>query len=937
MKKLLIKSKSVEEENNHSEDKIDIKTITSMFYEDEEEQEVRKKLHIEYETLFSKENIIKLFTIIIMANCALVLVRYFSALQSLRPKIVSNNPIYILFSAIAPFILWIISTDEIYWQFHNRKLALFYIAIVNAILTLTQPLYSLYWKIAVSTLFQLETNKAFTEGMVIMDAQILIFVLEALTIYIIWHNVSTYFLNDVFIAKIKRFKLAHHIDTRTGKEFLYDLKITKNLETAQDIVIKQADRLIHMLINGASGTGKTSSVILPAIANDMDIKTKNKQLRQDELIKMLIAKPAEAYYAWPTVEFDEYRVVPYEKYKKKYNKIYKKYPDCGMTIMAPNNSIIDDVIKLAEARNLVVNVLDPAAVYNNPYVREMGINPFYIPLGLSERERVIRINDAATIFSEVLIAVNEGSKEPDQYFSDISKSVTSNIAQVCMLARNIEGRQTDIKEIQKCISDFNKLNSYIKTIENHYKMTVPTNVMKDKEKGDNLDYLKQMAGDKNKQAKSTNGENNPYYESIYFVKNELLGAGKDKMYDQARGLRNLMSKILNDPRFKEILSSDAGSRIDFDQLLAENQIVCINTALELGSERSTTFGLFYLLTQKASILRRPKDKRSLHFIWVDELSQYVHPSLEDMITLYRQYGAAVTFALQSRAQMHKNSMTKYLDDVFDGVGTHIAFGRLSPEDMKKYQEMAGKSKQDTVQKTVSGNSVLSEDPNESWSERTTTTYENNIEGSEMRYMDFQEITIMTTDNGRPINAMFGKVFFLKPSDFKKRVEKKLKWNVLQENITIGSTEETTLEEQPTQEKKVISKHIGINTELIEPTITMKYIDTDENKAINNNHWEELNKPEGLSVSKKVIENRKAGIIKSKEDTEVESNKVNEPGDKKFKTQSPIQRLDLLMFSDEELVGKIDDLPNQESDDDETRRMLELMNQKKNKIAKKSKN
>lgn len=892
--------------------------IVEVFYEDKKDKEMREKLHINYQKIFSKENIIKVLTILIIVNCAVITYRYMYSLQRLNSHIISNNPIYIIISFIAPFIIWILSTDELYWQFHNRKIALFMIAVANAMLTILQPFYTFYWNIAVSLFFKLTTDEVFTEGMVIMDAQVMIFILEGLTGFVIWHTIVPYFLDEVTIVKLKRFKLSHYVDNRSGKEYLYDLKIIKNLETARDINIKQSDRLVHTFINGASGTGKTSSVISPAIANDMNIKLQNKKLRQDELIKMLLSK--EAYYAWPTNDFEEYRVIPNDKYIKKYQKIYKKYPDCGMTIMAPNNSIIDEVIRLAEARNLEVNVLDPAATYDNPFVKEKGINPFYIPLGLSERDRVIRINDAATIFSEVLIAVNEGSKEPDQYFSDISKSVTTNIAQVCMLARNIEGRQTNITEIQKCISDFHKINTYVKTIENHYGMTVEQRT-KDKDKDGSIQQLKDLTNS-NTGKRKTNGENNPYYESIFFVKNELLGAGADKMYDQARGLRNLMNKILNDPRFKEILSADVSTRVDFDQMLAENQIVCVNTALELGSERSTTFGLFYLLTQKASVLRRPKDKRSLHFIWVDELSQYLHPSLEDMITLYRQYGVAVSFAIQSRAQMHKNSMTKYLDDVFDGVGTHIVFGRLSPEDMKKYSEMAGKSKQDSVQKTISGNSILSENPTETWSERTTTTLENNLEGTDMRYMDFQEITIMTTDNGRPINAVLGKVFFLKDSDYEKRKERKLKWKLLSEKIDIGSKEKEEIEVEESIDAPKYNLKSNLSKDALDTKVTTRILDTDKQENIIN--WDSLEPVTPNAADERKTDNIKTvAAVPEKQNLET----ITSGKEKNFEVETnPIRRLDVLMFEEFNANNEGEDV--QKDDIEDKVEKLEKMYQKK---------
>lgn len=878
-----------------------LRQILSSMYEDEPEDYSKriKRLNLQASSIFTKENAIKLFTLLILCNCAWIFTQYYISLRDLRPQIVSNNGFYIIISVMAPFILWIISTDVTYWQFHNRKIALFSIAVVNAVLTVTQPIYTLFWNIVVRLFFDIKTDEAFTKGMIIMLCQVMIFAGEAIIIFIIWHNLAPIFFDEMLLLRLKRFKLSHYVDTRKGKEYKYDLKIIKNLETAADIIIKECDRLVHMFINGASGTGKTSSIFEPAIANDMDKKLQNRKLRQDELLKMLLRK--EAYYNAPTTDFQEYRVIPYEKYKKKHQDIYKKYPDCGMTVMAPNNAIIDDVIRLAEARNTIVYILDPAQTYNSPYVREVNINPFYIPLGLSERDRLIHINDAATIFAEVLIAVNEGSKTPDPYFSDISKSVTMNIATICMLARNIEGRQTNITEIQDCIVNFKELEKYIKIVENFYNMKV--DYTESKAKKDNVEGLKDKisVGKKDKKTNSEKKkEKNPYYYTIYSIKSELLGEGAEKLFDQSRGLRNLMDKILRDTRFREILCASDDERFDFDKSLAECQIVLVNTALELGSEKSTTFGLFYLLTQKASIFRRPKEYRPLHFDWVDELSQYLHPSLEDMITLYRQFGVGVTFALQSRAQMHKNAMTKYLDGVFDGAGTHIVFGRLSPEDMKKYSDMAGKSKQESVQKTISGNSVLAEDPTENWSVRTSMQLESNLEGTDMRYMDFQEITIMTTDRGRSLNATFGKVFFLKKSDFAKRKEKKLNWSMVQKNINVEKVQEPEQEEERKPQISSIA-----TPENVEVKMSTTYMDADLEK-------EEATKEE-------VSESRN-------KDTESVTQVKTCDASASQTEKGAIKRLDILLFDMEEST----DDNSEELDETEINKRLASLNHRERK-------
>ena len=209
-----------------------------------------------------------------------------------------------------------------------------------------------------------------------------------------------------------------------------------------------------------------------------------------------------------------------------------------------------------------------------------------------------------------------------------------------MLARNIEGKQAYIDDIQNCISNFENIRAYLQIIQKHYGKNVTQSFV-------NEDTKK-----------------NPYYQQLLFVSQELLGAGSKEMFSQARGLRNLINKVLQDTRIKTKLSEKDEGRIDFDAMLSDNEIAVVNTAIELGKSASTAFGLFFILLHKVSVLRRPLETRTPHFLWIDEASQYMHPCYEDMISLYRQYGVAVAITLQSLTQTEKSSATAYLKNVF---------------------------------------------------------------------------------------------------------------------------------------------------------------------------------------------------------------------------------------------------------------------------------
>ena len=858
-----------------AEDEI-VKEIDSYI---EEEILEKEKKDIESLKKWLKKNWIMIGTVIAIANSVLLATRYLLAIATINNRIVSNNPLYIITASVGPIIMWVLSTDTEYWNFHNRKIFLIRLCIINAVAVFLQPVYSLTWRVVVPNVFKIPITAAMTEGMIILLAQILLVAELAIAITVIIILIYPLLLSKEATIKIKKFKLKHHIDTRKYKENLYDMEVVKDLETGKTITVKEKDRFVHSLINGASGTGKTSSVYLPAIAQDMAQKEKNKIARTKVLISMLIK--GEAYVKGPVREFNEYTVAPKEKYKKKYNELYKKYPDCGTTVIAPNNSIIDDIIKLAKAQNLNVNVLDPAASYDKyENVIVKGINPFFIPFGLDEAERAVRISNAASVFSDVIIAVNEANGKSDVYFSDISKSVTTNIAIVCMLAANIRGKQTNIKEIQNSVSNFELIKKNVKEIEDHFHINVIAPKLDTSGGSSNeqitTDNIKKQSGARKET--SEKDTENPYYQTILFIKSELLGEGAVKMFDQARGLRNLINKLLGDPRIKEILSADDAHRIDFDQMLAENSITVVNTALEFGSEISRAFGLFFILTQKVSVLRRPKDKRSTHLIWIDEVSQYMHQSLEEMFTLYRQYGVACYIAIQSLSQMEKSDLTRYLKGVFMGAGTHIVFGRLSPDEMELYSTMAGASEVDVVQKTVSQSSILSDNPSITTSERSNPTMKNKMEGSDIRILDFQEVTVLTIDNGRVLEGKFGKVSFLQDSDFRQRPKYNINWDKLKDKIEIVEKEVDDQNEQNRKDSSKESKKIKIPEAALPEKVEEKIVLNVSTKVeeVLNKPVEELKKRTNNVELSDLLENKPDKANKETEHTNKETSNEAKP-------------------------------------------------------------
>ena len=230
-----------------------------------------------YTDRFKKSNkqwdlIIGVVFILSVIHVLMILLQYGISIYYLRDRIVSSHFLYILSSSVVPFAFWMISTTTEYWNFHKRKLFFFTIATCNAILVCLQPVYSFLWGIIVPHVIQMTTNEIFSEKMLLSMSRIALLIPMLLVIAILFGNILPLIYTDTTKSKLETFKLKHHIDVRKNKENLYDMNIVKDLKTGEYITIRENDRFTPTVVNGVSGTGKTSSTMIVSIYKDIKKK-----------------------------------------------------------------------------------------------------------------------------------------------------------------------------------------------------------------------------------------------------------------------------------------------------------------------------------------------------------------------------------------------------------------------------------------------------------------------------------------------------------------------------------------------------------------------------------------------------------------------------------------------------------------------------------------
>lgn len=709
-------------------------------------------------------------------------------------------PVFGLIGIIISSIVFVISTNYEEFNFWNQKKLDLVAVIMYIVFTAVSILSQLFCSIFLPVLFLIPISPEITTGMVVWLSRLCYAIFTAgLGGWLSYSLISTIFKEDN-LDTISGFKLRKVVDLRKDKEFSYDLQIIRRLENGQKYVIKEKDRQRHMILSGVTGTGKTSSALIPAVASDLDHKAYNEDYAKKEIMVRMLSEDdvhPKKGMTDETFSMDSFWADT-EEGKKFLRDLELKAPSAGMTVIAPNADFADAVYDLATTRGFRVNRVDPIPADISRGTMKpgfKGFNPLYISPELSPNQRNIEVFRKARMFSDVLQALYDQSGKSDPYFTSLNRNMTTMVSILVLVTYPWlhNGEQPVVTDIQEVINDFSTIKKYI------YALAKIVGV------GDDLISERDITAEN--LAKRKFGQ---YQFIISQLSFDLLGAGRTKMEEQVRGLRIIINEFLTDPLIRNVLCSH--DTVDIDRALAKGEITVVNYALELGMSIATGFGLFYCLSFNQAVLRRPgnENSRLLHLYYCDEFPVLLHKDMESIFTLFRQFKTCFICAYQTSAQFDRTDQTRYLKNVvISNAGHHIVYGNCSKEDMELYEALAGKELKWMEQKTVSETAITSS-ASMSFSTRTTPQYVNRVEGFKLRNKDFQEVTVFGTDNGDHVDPFEGKLSFLT----KEQKEGKGRCHIDWERF-----ENESEEEDATFKKTFVSiAGIGINmTEILKET------------------------------------------------------------------------------------------------------------------------
>lgn len=450
--------------------------------------------------------------------------------------------------------------------------------------------------------------------------------------------------------------------------------------TSVPVVVPEKKRYEATLVQGATGTGKTATVLLPMSALDLEKKYFFREYSKK--IGYSLLKRGIAYMNGPfnneyvnrnfTLNYIKPKRGMEDQFMDEVKPLIQyvdnstgqiTYRNIGITVVENDGKFISDFIGVAKNFDIDVLSIDPASPETT-----LSINPFAIP----DPAKV------ASIVSDVLNAMYEstgGGKAGDPFFTQVTIDAFQNLSILLKEMYPIlhNGEIASLEDMLELLYNFDAVEEMteemkkVPELEQKYKLLIK--------------YF----------------EKNFYKPALNINGFEIPGTRGSGRKDTEKFLYGAITQLNNLVRHPGLKAALCGKKnlIDFDKAFADGSVItACSRKGELGILQAKAFGMFFILQFQDAVLRRKgiEDSRTPHFLYIDEFPEYITKDMEVMFTLFRKYRCGVTVAIQNLSQLEKSGQAYYRQTVLANTKTQIIFGDTVPEDSAYWEKAFGKEK-----------------------------------------------------------------------------------------------------------------------------------------------------------------------------------------------------------------------------------------------------
>ena len=375
-------------------------------------------------------------------------------------------------------------------------------------------------------------------------------------------------------------------DGTTGPYSL-EIEICKDRDSGKPVKITQERRFQPTLVIGPSGTGKTSMVMEPMIARDLEKKYFFREVSKEmgyTALKTNIAvlnKPYDNDYL--NKNFHLSMLTPVEGkervYKAYMNKMISQvtpdgkiiYKNFGITVVTPDADHIDRVKEVAKCFDIPIIEIDPT----NP--NSIGLNPF-----------IIKTPDLCGVIISLVIKglYNPANLNADQvYAEDIAIQAIQNLVVLLkvMYPRMHDGLMPNLEDMLRCFTNFDLVQQMCEEMKKDPELVKQYNLQ--------IGYFEQ----------------NFYRDSV----------GKKDMQKYVHFVSSTLDMLLRSSEARSIICNRYNN-IDFADVINNGKVVLLSTRpYEIGATAHKGFGNFFLMLMMCAveINREVAKERIPHFIY----------------------------------------------------------------------------------------------------------------------------------------------------------------------------------------------------------------------------------------------------------------------------------------------------------------------------------
>ncbi|PES31003.1 DNA translocase FtsK [Bacillus cereus] len=484
-------------------------------------------------------------------------------------------------------------------------------------------------------------------------------------LFTLWYSGHIIRYREEILKWVQKYEYKNHKLQKwfnSQEEQIYpDVDIGPHIKHKEMIRIKGKDRTLNGIIIGPIGSGKTSSLIIPMINQDLH---------------------------W-MVRFINKFENTYKKNNYDTEEVKGTFLN-GITVIEPSNDLCQKVFKLVQAHKIPessIYYIDPT----NPDTKNINI-----------------LRGPVDKVAEVFAMVIQGLSESNNAFFE--QAQRNHLKQHIYLLK-LHNPQKDVT--------FDDLIDMYDDVERAHRMHKLLKVQVEKL----YDFVQSgvASRDQKNEYKIIKGIDE-WFDNTIREKTGFQGEpavyksgkyrGKPMHYDReeeyVKGLRNILKDLASNVLIRRVLFGK--SDFDFDVHLEQGGILLVNTAKGELADLSNVLGKFVLLSMQNAVFRREPNISPYHHIIVDEFPDYVVRPFKEFPAQSRKYKVILTIASQTLSQLALDFTEQYMFTLLGSFRNKMIFGDVTPYDAKIFSDMFGETEEFKESESEQGISPMQENP-----------------------------------------------------------------------------------------------------------------------------------------------------------------------------------------------------------------------------------